>query len=288
MKISRKQQLLSQLNTINTYNLIKNDLVDIACNVYWIKNLPDIIDIDRINLYLVSTGAVAFFYDDILNSILALPFNVVLDNDLYYKPSVIEVYDESSGYRRTLKSDEYVIMYDNTRKTNLVNYIIQTAIRMTVNTKVTDINLVQQATPRYWNCKDTNEMSLRGMLSDIDNFEETITTYNQINFDETGCTLAPAPFLLDKLDLNHDRMFNRFLRKMGVVNISYEKKERNIKDEILSQQGGTLVSRNFRLNPRLKAIDEINKKWGTKLELMYYDFFDDESYNLSGGDSNES
>lgn len=288
MKISRKQQLLSQLNTINTYNLIKNDLIDIACNVYWIKNLPDIIDIDRINLYLVSTGAVAFFYDDILDSILALPFNVILDNDLYYKPSVIEVYDESSGYRRTLKSDEYVIMYDNTRKINLVNYIIQTAIRMTVNAKVTDINLVQQATPRYWNCKDTNEMSLRGMLSDIDNFEETITTYNQINFDETGCTLAPAPFLLDKLDLNQDRMFNRFLRKMGVVNISYEKKERNIKDEILSQQGGTLVSRNFRLNPRLKSIDEINKKWGTNLELMYYDFFDDESYNLSGGDSNES
>lgn len=288
MKISRKQQLLSQLNTINTYNLIKNDLVDIACNVYWIKNLPNIIDIDRINLYLVSTGAVAFFYDDVLKSILALPFNVILDNDLYYKPSVIEVYDEASGYRRTLTSDEYVIMYDNTKKTNLVNYIIQTAIRMTVNTKVSDINLVQQATPRYWNCKDTNEKSLRGMLSDIDNFEETITSYNQINFDETGCTLAPAPFLLDKLDLNQDRMFNRFLRKMGVVNISYEKKERNIKDEILSQQGGTLVSRNFRLNPRLKAIDEINKKWGTNLELMYYDFFEDESYNLSGGDSDES
>ena len=144
MKISRKQQLLSQLNVINTYNLVKNDLVDIACNVYWIKNLPNIIDIDRINLYLLSTGAVAFFYDDVLESILALPFTLINDTDMYYHPSKIEVYDESSGYRRVLSSDEFVIMYDNTRKTPLYNYIVQTAIRLTVNMKVSDINLVQQ------------------------------------------------------------------------------------------------------------------------------------------------
>lgn len=281
MKISRKQQLLKQLNILNTYNLVKNDLIEIATNVYWIDNLPSIIDIDKINLYLLTTGAVAWFYDDVLESILALPYVCVNNNDLYFKPKNIIVYDEGSGYTRELNSDEFVIMYDNTRKSTLWNYLVQTAIRITIIKKVKDINLVQQATPRYWNTKNTNEKSLTDMLADLDSFEETITTYQAINFDETTCTLAPAPFLLDDLDLHEDREFNRFLRKMGVANISYQKKERNIKDEIVSQQGGTLVSRNFRLNPRLKAIDEINKKWGTDLKLMYYDFFEDESYNLS-------
>lgn len=281
MKITHKQRLLKQLNILNTFNLVRNDLVDIACNVYWIKNLPTIIDIDKINLFLLSEGAVAWFYDDVIDSVLALPFICVDNSDLYYKPKKIVVYDDASGYRRELNSDEFVIMYDNTHKTNLINYLFQTAIRITIIKKVKDINLVQQATPRYWNTKGTNEKSLTDMLSDLDSFEETITTYNQINFDETTCTLAPAPFLLEDLDLHEDREFNKFLRKMGVVNISFQKSERNIRDEILSQQGGTLVSRNFRLNPRLKAIDEINQKWDLDLKLMYYDFFESESYDVS-------
>lgn len=285
MKISRKQQLLKQLNILNTYNLTKNDLIEIATNVYWIDNLPDIIDIDKVNLYLLSEGAVVWFYDEVIGSLLALPFILENNRGMYYKPTKVIAYDEASGYRRELNEGEFVIMYDNTRKTTLWNYLIQTAIRITVIKKVKDINLVQQATPRYWNTKDTNEKSLTDMLQDLDNFEETITTYQAINFDETSCTLAPAPFLLDNLDLHEDREFNRFLRKMGVANISYQKKERNIKDEIMSQQGGTLVSRNFRLNPRLKAIDEINKKWGTDLKLMYYDFFEDESYDLTSNES---
>lgn len=281
MKITRKQQLLKQLNIINTYNLVRSDLVDIACNVYWLENLPNIIDIDRVNLFLLSEGAIAWFYDEVIDSVLALPFICVDNSNLYYRPKKIIVYDNASGYRRELNSDEFVIMYDNTHKTSLMNYLVQTAIRITVIKKVKDINLVQQATPRYWNTKDTNEKSLNDMLQDLDNFEETITTYNQINFDETTCTLAPAPFLLEDLDLHEDREFNKFLRKMGVANISYQKRERNIKDEILQQQGGTLVSRNFRLNPRLKAVKEINEKWGTNIKLMYYDFFEDNSYNMS-------
>lgn len=53
--------------------------------------------------------------------------------------------------------------------------------------------------------------------------------------------------------------------------MTVQKKERNIKDEIMASQGGTIASRYQRYEPRKKAIDEINKKWKLNIKLAYYD-----------------
>ena len=53
--------------------------------------------------------------------------------------------------------------------------------------------------------------------------------------------------------------------------MNFQKKERNIKDEVLASQGGTIASRYSRFEPRKKAIDEINKKFNTNIEVKYYD-----------------
>ena len=71
--------------------------------------------------------------------------------------------------------------------------------------------------------------------------------------------------------MDKDKIYNEFLRLIGIANLSYMKKERNIKDEINAMQGGTVASIFSRLEPREKAIDEINKKFGTKIEVSYYD-----------------
>lgn len=288
MKISRKQQLLKQLNILNTYNLVKNDLIDIATNVYWFNNLPTNIDSDNLNNWLFSYGAVAFFYDDVLKEVTCLPFYTLSKDDNQGNPKAIVVYSPFNSYKRILISEEFVIMYDNTRKSTLENYVIQTSLRLAQIKRVKDINLKQQATPRFWNTKNQNLKTLEDMLSDIDTFEDTIITYNQIDFDETTCSLAPAPYLLDKLDLHEEIEYNKFLRKVGVASMTYQKRERNIKDEIVQNQGGTLVSRNFRLNSRLKATEKINKKWGLKIDVMYFDFYENENYNLTENEKSES
>ena len=40
--------------------------------------------------------------------------------------------------------------------------------------------------------------------------------------------------------------------------MNFQKKERNIKDEVLASQGGTIASRYSRFEPRQKAIKMIN------------------------------
>lgn len=74
------------------------------------------------------------------------------------------------------------------------------------------------------------------------------------------------------------------MRLIGVANMNFQKKERNIKDEVLASQGGTVASRFSRFEPRKKAVDEINQKFGElilddgtpvlkngEIEVEYYD-----------------
>lgn len=109
------------------------------------------------------------------------------------------------------------------------------------------------------------------MVNNVDGFEDVILTYKDIDLDDTTLTLEPAPYVADKINLDKDKIYNEFLRLIGIANLSYQKKERNISDEIQAMQGGTVASRYSRFEPRKKAIEEINEKWGTNIEVQYYD-----------------
>lgn len=129
----------------------------------------------------------------------------------------------------------------------------------------------QQKTPRFWKTKTEKEKTVKDMINNVDGFENLVITYDDIDLDDTTLVLEPAPYISDKVDLEKDKIYNEFLRLIGIANLSYQKKERNISDEIQAMQGGTVASRYSRFEPRKKAIDEINEKFGTKIEVQYYD-----------------
>lgn len=131
--------------------------------------------------------------------------------------------------------------------------------------------MAQQRTPRFWKTTAENEMSVKEMINNVDSYENLVLTYKDIDLDDTQLILEPAPFVADKVDLIKDKIYNEFLRLIGIANLSYIKKERNIKDEINAMQGGTVASRFSRFEPRKKAVDEINKKFGTNIIVRYYD-----------------
>ena len=113
--------------------------------------------------------------------------------------------------------------------------------------------------------------------------ENTVIAYEDLDLDDTTLVLAPAPYVADKIDLHKEKNWNEFLRLIGIANMNFQKKERNIKDEVLASQGGTIASRYNRFEPRKKAIEEINEKFGDlyllngkkviekEIEVKYYD-----------------
>lgn len=266
----KKTLIKSQLSNFNTNQMYLRQLMTLAENVFIYENLPEYIDLSYLNKVLTNQGSIAFFYDEIMGEVLALPYQVRGRLDVYGRPINITAIGQN-GYRKKLKKGEYVIMYDNTGRYPLYLDIVQYAERIAMYERTIDVNMVQQRTPRFWKCKRGLETTLKNLLNNVDGLEETILTYDNINLDDIESVLNPAPFVADKINIEKEKLYNEFLRLVGIANMSYTKKERNISDEIQAMQGGTIASRFSRFEPRKRAIEQINEKFGLDISVKYYD-----------------
>lgn len=265
----QKRLMNSQLSNYNTYLMYRRQLLTLAENVFSFKNLPTYIDVSYVNMQLVNVGSIAFFVDDILG-LLALPYVNQGNLDVYGRPTKIRVHS-NTNYYKTLNQGEFVIMYDNNGHYPLLYDVLQYAERLALNTRTSDINISQQKTPRFWKTTANKLKSVQDKINNVDAFAETVIDYDNLLIDDTSMVLSPAPFVADKIDQHQEKIWNEFLRLIGVSNLQYQKKERNITDEINAMQGGTIASRFSRFEPRKRAIEEINNKFNYNIEVEYYD-----------------
>lgn len=179
-----------------------------------------------------------------------------------------------------------------------------------LETRTIDINILQQRTPRFWKTKSDNVATIQALVNNIDGMENTVIAYEDLDLDDTTIVLEPAPYVADKIDTHKEKDWNEFLRLIGIANTNFQKKERNIKDEVMLSQGGTIASRYSRFEPRKKAIEEINEKLAnkqladgtlaleSKLEVEYYDgvpttakeeTYEEDIYeDMEGGNENDT
>ena len=265
----RKQLINSQLSNFKTYQMYLRQLLTLAENVFEFENMPTFIDTAYLNKNLLRNGSIAFFKDEVMG-LLALPYVNIGMLDVYGRPNKIKVMSQST-YTRTLSRDEFVIMYDNNGHYSLFLDITQYAERIALDTRTIDINILQQRTPRFWKTSSDKEKSIRDIINNVDGLENTVLTYEDINLDDIQLVLEPAPYVADKIDIQKEKIWNEFLRLIGIANMNFQKKERNIKDEVVASQGGTVASRYSRFEPRKKAIEKINEKFGTNINVKYYD-----------------
>lgn len=265
----QKELIKTQISNFKTFDMYRRQLLTLAENVFEFENLPEFIDVAYLNKNLLRKGSIAFFKDEIMG-VLALPYINIGNLDVYGRPQKIQVVSQN-GYTKILDRNEFVIMYDNNGRYPLWLDILQYSERIALCTRTIDINIAQQKTPRFWKTPVEKEMSVKNLINNVDSFENLVLTYENIDLDETSLVMQPAPYVSDKINLDKDKIYNEFLRLIGIANLSYQKKERNIKDEISAMQGGTVASRFSRFEPRKKAIKEINEKFGTNITVKYYD-----------------
>ena len=265
----KKKLVNSQLSNYLTYQMYLRQLLTLAENVFEFENLPEFIDVSYLNKQLLRKGSVAFFKDEVMG-VIALPYTNMGKLDVYGRPTTIQVIARN-GYTRTLKQGEFVIMYDNNGRYPLLMDIYQNAERIAMCKRVIDINISQQRTPRVWITKTDKKRSVEDLLNQIDGNAERVLTYDNINLDDIQAICEPAPFVADSIDLHLEKEWAEFFRLIGVANLVEQKKERLIQDEMTASLGGTIASRYSRFEPRKRAIEEINKKWGLNIKVRYYD-----------------
>lgn len=263
----------SQLSNWKTYDMYFRQMLSLAENVFEFKNLPENVDLAFINKTLVRQGAIAWFKDEDLG-LIALPYSSVLSKDVYGRPTSIMV-EGQNGYirslRNTLKETQFVIMYDNNSLYPIYMDICQISERIALCVRTQDVNIKQQRTPRIWKTPQDKKMSIQRAVDNIDAFSDTVETYESTKLQDLSAILAPAPFVTDKIDLHLDKLWAEFFRLIGVANLQEQKRERVIRDEMFVSQGGTIASRFSRFEPRKRAVEKINRIFGSQIEVSYYD-----------------
>lgn len=271
--------LLRQLNNFESIQLYYNNLKMLAENVFIFEGFPDYIKLDRINRILVNSGKIAFCVDDVTGRLCALPVKSVNCLDIEDEPMAITA--GNNKYTRKLynvpgKEKQFVLMYDNTNKISLIPLINHYTMRLALANRIQDINIFHQKTPRIFKTTPSQELSLKSMLNNIDNMDETIITYKDIEINETNGVLLPVPYVADKIGEYKREIYNEFLSTIGVNSLTINKKERQIVDEVRAQQGGTTAFRYSRFAPRQEALKELEIAFPTifqnsSLSVKYYD-----------------
>lgn len=265
----KKKLVNSQISNFKTMMMYRRQLQTLAENVFEFINLPEYIDVSYLNGVLLRQGSIAFFMDEVLG-LLALPYTNMGTLDVYGRPKTIQVYG-SNGYSRQLKQGEFVIMYDNNGRYPLLLDIQQSSERISLCKRVIDINIAQQKTPRIWLTNSDKKKTVEDLLNDYDGNVETVLAYDNVNLDDVNAVCEPAPYIADKVDLHLEKEWAEFFRLIGIANLVEQKKERLIQDEMTASLGGTIASRYSRYEPRVRALKEINKKWGLDIKVRYYD-----------------
>jgi len=266
----KRKLINSQLYNFRTYLDYKARMMGLAENVFQFKNMNKFIDLAYVNSNLLIKGSIAFFKDEVMG-LLALPYTPVGALDIYGRPTSIRVIPKNGYYNRTLHRGEFVIMYDNDSHISIFPNLVAHAERMALIKTVIDTNISQQKTPRFFRTSEENKKTVEDLLNQIDGNANTVLTYDNLDLEDTTCVLQPAPYVSDKLTQNLRDEWSEFLELIGITNVSVQKKERMIRDEIITSMGGTIASRYSRFTARKKAIEEINELFGEKLEVEFYD-----------------
>lgn len=269
-----KKLINSQLCNFQTYLMIRDKMIGIAQNVLKKKNLPLYIDSDYVNFVLLTEGSICFFIDEEIG-LLALPYTSMAGLDVYGRPRRVQCHGRNGYVSKVLTQNEFVIMYDNTIRRPLYPWIVQYAERYSSALRTQDVNIAQQKSNRIWKTSKEQEKSVKDMLTNIEENVENIVTYNGLDIAGTESILSVAPYVADKIDEYKANLWNEFLGAVGVSNITLNKKERLIRDEVQSQLGGTIAMRGLRYDAQKKAVDEINLKFRycleKPIELEFYD-----------------
>ena len=261
----------SQLSNFRTYNNYREKMLTLAMNVFQYKGIDNFVDMSVVNYELITKGSVAFFYDEVMKMVLALPYSNIGKLDMYGRPTKIMVRAKNGQFVRSLNYGEFVIMYDNDSHIPIYSNILASAERLALIKRTSDINIRQQQTNRFWKTSEENKKTVEKIVNQVEADVETIITYDNIDLDDTTTVMNPAAFVTDKLNDAKKEEWAEFLELIGISNVAVQKKERLIKDEIVCSMGGTIASRYSRFESRRKALDEINKKWGQNIEVEFYD-----------------
>lgn len=258
-------------------------LTELSISMFDWQNLPDTVNPRFLELTLFGNGQAVFFKDEDLNAkaitgvpddsdtdgaYLALQVSMNGRLNVYREPIYYRAY-AVNGYQKDLNNNNSVIIYNNMLHTNNILIAKIFARRLYNLDQIINVNANAQKTPVAITCDETERLTFLNLFKEVDGNAPVIFGTKNLDLGQLKAINMNAPYVADKLYTLKTQYWNEALTYLGISNVSFQKKERMIQDEVLRSQGGTIASRYSRLQSRREACDKINSMFGLNLECDY-------------------
>ena len=265
-----------------TWNNYTYRLFEMAMSRGHWENMPKSIDVRYLEQTLITQGACVFFKDDVLGY-LCLP--VVLNGklDVYGNPYDFMAISDT-GYNKKLDVNSGVIIYNNFLRMPNIAEICYYADRLYEYDRIIDVNVKAQKTPVLIKCDKNELLSMENIYQKYDGNQPVIYGKKSLNDDNITVLKTDAPYVADKVYSLKRNIRNEALTQLGIPNTDTTKRERMIKDEVISSQGAVIATRNSPEKMRQLACDKINEMFGLNIWYQFDNIDIDKSIDRGGED----
>lgn len=272
-------------------NMYLRRLCELSMSMFKWEGLPDSVDVRYLEMELFLTGQALFFKDDVLGY-LALGCLANGSFDVYGEPKSRRAYSRYNGYNSDSFTDkDSVIIWNNYMRVPSAQDVMYYAQRLWDLDNTIDINARAQKTPVLIQCDEKQRLTLLNVYKEYDGNSPVLFGDRNLDIKGFGVLKTDAPFVADKLYELKSQIWNEALTYLGISNVSYQKRERLITDEVTRSQGGTVASRYSRLAMREQACDRINELFGLDVSVKYREDFQipdaDDEVDIEGGEEDE-
>lgn len=272
----------AMLNSL-IFNYYFQKLLDIAVAVFNYEGLPASIDVGYLEHLLISRGAAVVTYDNAADQFIVLQLAEIMEYNYAHKPYKYRGIAPITGYQsEELNSKNSVVFYNNLSMLPSYDDLFEFARRLYNLQTTIDINVNAQKTPVLVKATENQRLTMINLYQQYDGNQPFIFADKSLDLDGLSVLSTNAPFVADKLDELKTKAWNEALTYLGVSNVSINKKERLITDEVVRSQGGVVASRYSRLQARQTAIEQFNDIYGTSASV---DFREDATEG--GGESEQ-
>lgn len=256
-----------------TYMQYVYRLMELSISMFKWENLPPSIDERFLEMILFTDGHALFFKDDMLSSeedeqYLSLQCTFNGNFDVYRIPIKRRAY-AVNGYQRELDNKDSVIIFNNMLHTNSYLTVINFAKKLYNLDRIVDVNANAQKTPILIKGTEQQRLSLKNLYKEYDGNSPVIYADKSLDLNALQVLNTGAPYVGDKIYQLKTQIWNEALTYLGISNVSFQKKERMVQDEVTRSLGGTIASRYSRLDSRRKACEQINAMFGLNIECNF-------------------
>lgn len=257
----------SAAKNVGAYGLYYDALKQLAISMFEWKNIPDSIDERFLEITLFHKGAAIYFNDDVMGN---LALEVLLNGQFnVYRIPTRRTAIAANGYKASLDDKNSVIIYENMIHTCPSYMCRKFARELEELDRTIDVNCRAQKTPVLIQGEETQMLSLKNVYMMFDGNQPVIFGNKNLDINSIKVLKTDAPYVADKLYTLKTQKWNEALTYLGISNVNTQKKERLVGDEVVRSLGGTFASRYSRLNARRQAADQINRMFGTNIEVDF-------------------